>query len=174
MNTIILYGSEYGAARRYAEKLAEQTGLPAVSYDKAGSLAGYEQIVYLGGLYAGGVKGLKKTAKKFPAGARLILVTVGLADVQDPKNIENIRRSLRTQLPAEVLQSAAIFHLRGGIDYGKLSFTHKTMMTLLYNRARKLPPEQQNAETKAMIETFGQKVDFVDFAALGPVADAMR
>ena len=174
MNTIILYGSEYGAARRYAERLAEQTGLPAVSYEKAGSLAGYEQIVYLGGLYAGGVKGLKKTAKKFPAGARLILVTVGLADVQDPKNIENIRRSLRTQLPAEVLQNAAIFHLRGGIDYGRLNFTHKTMMTLLYNRARKLPPEQQSAETKAMIDTFGQKVDFVDFAALGPVADAMQ
>ena len=64
MNTIILYGSEYGATRRYAEKLAEQIGLPAVSYEKAGSLAGYEQIVYLGGLYAGGVKGLKKTAKR--------------------------------------------------------------------------------------------------------------
>ena len=174
MNTIILYGSEYGATRRYAEKLAEQTGLPAVSYEKAGSLAGYEQIVYLGGLYAGGVKGLKQTVKKLPAGVRLILVTVGLADVRDKQNVENIRRSLRTQLPAEVLQNAAIFHLRGGIDYGRLNFTHKTMMTLLYNRARKLPPEQQSAETKAMIDTFGQKVDFVDFAALGPVADAMQ
>ena len=174
MKTLILYGSQYGTTKRYADELSRLTGLPAVSYEKAPDLAGCEQIVYLGGLYAGGVKGLKQTAKKFPAGVRLILVTVGLADVQDEQNIENIRRSVRRQLPAEVLQNAAIFHLRGGIDYGRLNFTHKTMMTLLYNHARKLPPEQQNAETRAMIETFGTKVDFVDVAALGPVAAAIE
>ena len=174
MKTLILYGSQYGTTKRYADELSRLTGLPAVSYEKAPDLAGCEQIVYLGGLYAGGVKGLKQTAKKFPAGVRLILVTVGLADVQDEQNIENIRRSVRRQLPAEVLQNAALFHLRGGIDYSRLNLTHRTMMTLLYNHARKLPPEQQNAETKAMIDTFGTKVDFVDVAALGPVAAAIE
>ena len=174
MKTLILYGSQYGTTKRYADELSRLTGLPAVSYEKAVDLAGCEQIVYLGGLYAGGVKGLKQTARKFPAGVRLILVTVGLADVQDEQNIENIRRSVRRQLPAEVLQNAALFHLRGGIDYGRLNLTHKAMMTLLYNHARKLPPEQQNAETRAMIETFGTKVDFVDVAALGPVAAAIE
>ena len=174
MKTLILYGSQYGTTKRYADELSRLTGLPAVSYEKAPDLAGCEQIVYLGGLYAGGVKGLKQTAKKFPAGVRLILVTVGLADVQDEQNIENIRRGVRRQLPAEVLQNAALFHLRGGIDYSRLNLTHRTMMTLLYNHARKLPPEQQNAETKAMIDTFGTKVDFVDVAALGPVAAAIE
>ena len=174
MKTLILYGSQYGTTKRYADELSRLTGLPAVSYEKAPDLAGCEQIVYLGGLYAGGVKGLKQAVKKFPAGVRLILVTVGLADVQDEQNIENIRRSVHRQLPAEVLQNTAFFHLRGGIDYGKLSLPHRTMMTLLYNHARKLPPEQQNAETKAMIETFGTKVDFVDVAALGPVAAAIE
>ena len=48
------------------------------------------------------------------------------------------------------------------------------MMTLLYNHAKKLPPEQQNAETRAMIETFGKQVDFVDLAALGPVMAAIE
>ena len=174
MKTLILYGSEYGTAKRYADELSRLTGLPAVSYEKAGSLTDYEQIVYLGGLYAGGVKGLKQTVKKLPAGVRLILATVGLADVQDPKNIENIRRSLRRQVPAETLQSAALFHLRGGIDYSKLGFAHKSMMTLLYHHAKKLPPEQQDAETRAMIETFGKQVDFVDFAALGPIVKAIQ
>ena len=174
MQTIILYGSEYGTTKRYADELSRLTGLPAVSYEKAGSLAGCEQVVYLGGLYAGGVKGLKKTVKKLPADVRLILVTVGLADVQDPKNIENIRRSVRQQVPADILQNAEIFHLRGGIDYSKLSFTHKTMMKLLYNHARKLPPEKQTAETRAMIETFGTQVDFVDFSALEPVIEAVH
>ena len=174
MKTLILYGSQYGTTKRYADELSRLTGLPALSYEKAGELAGYEQIVYLGGLYAGGVKGLKQTARKFPAGVRLILVTVGLADVQDEQNIENIRRSVRRQLPAGLLQNTVLFHLRGGIDYSRLNLTHRTMMTLLYNHARKLPPEQQNAETRAMIETFGTKVDFVDVAALGPVVAAIE
>ena len=174
MKTLILYGSQYGTTKRYADELSRLTGLPAVSYEKAPDLAGCEQIVYLGGLYAGGVKVLKQAVKKFPAGVRLILVTVGLADVQDKQNIENIRRSVRRQLPAGLLQNTVLFHLRGGIDYGRLNLTHRTMMTLLYNHAKKLPPEQQNAETKAMIETFGTKVDFVDVAALGPVAEAIE
>ena len=174
MKTLILYGSQYGTTKRYADELSRLTGLPAVSYEKAPDLAGCEQIVYLGGLYAGGVKGLKQTARKFPAGVRLILVTVGLADVQDEQNIENIRRSVRRQLPAGLLQNTVLFHLRGGIDYSRLNLTHRTMMTLLYNHARKLPPEQQNAETRAMIETFGTKVDFVDVAALGPVVAAIE
>lgn len=174
MKTLILYGSQYGTTKRYADELSRLTGLPALSYEKAVDLAGCEQIVYLGGLYAGGVKGLKQTAKKFPAGVRLILVTVGLADVQDEQNIENIRRSVRRQLPAGLLQNTVLFHLRGGIDYGKLSLPHRAMMTLLYNHARKLSPEQQSAETKAMIETFGRQVDFVDFAALAPVAAAIE
>ena len=174
MKAIILYGSRYGSTRRYAKELSKQTGIPAVSYQQAPELSGMDTIIYLGGLYAGGVKGLKKTVKKLPAGVRLILVTVGLADVQDPKNIENIRRSVRQQVPADILQNAEIFHLRGGIDYSRLSFTHRTMMTLLYNHAKKLPPEQQNAETRAMIETFGKQVDFVDLAALGPVMAAIE
>ena len=177
MQTIILYGSQYGTTKRYADRLAEQTGLPAVSYESAGDLSGVSPLsgpVYLGGLYAGGVKGLKQTVKKLPAGVRLILVTVGLADVQDKQNVENIRRSVRQQVPADILQNAEIFHLRGGIDYSKLSFTHKTMMKLLYNHARKLPPEKQTAETRAMIETFGTQVDFVDFSALEPVIEAVH
>ena len=40
------------------------------------------------------------------------------------------------------------------------------MMHLLYKKALSLPPEKQNEETKAMIETYNKKVDFVDFDSL--------
>lgn len=65
---------------------------------------------------------------------------------------------------------SSVFHLRGGIDYQKLSFKHKTMMTLLYNRAKKLPEDRKTAEDRAMIETFNSKVDFVDYNSLNNVA----
>lgn len=173
MQRIIIYGSEYGTTRRYAEQLSRLTGLPATDYAAAGDLHGYERVVYLGGLYAGGVKGLKRTVKRLPAGVKLILVTVGLADVTDQENIRNIQNAVRRQLPPALFANTALFHLRGGIDYSRLNPLHKTMMTLLYNKARRLPEEKKTAETRAMVETFDQKVDFVDFDSLRPVVEAI-
>ena len=171
MNTLIIYGSQYGTTKRYAEKFAELTDFPIASYEHINSLTDYEQIIYFGGLYAGGVKGLKKTVKKLSPNTKLIIVTVGLADVCDKENINNIRNSLRKQVPSYLLNDSSVFHLRGGIDYQKLTFKHKTMMTLLYNKAKRLPKEKQTAEVKAMMETFDTKVDFVDFTALNQIAE---
>ena len=42
-------------------------------------------------------------------------------------------------------------------------------MTLLYNRAKKLPEEKKNAEVRAMIETFNSVVDFVDYDSLNQI-----
>ena len=61
MNSIIIYGSRYGSTKRYAERLAEITGLKAVFYTDVKNVADYDRVVYLGALCAGGVMGLKKT-----------------------------------------------------------------------------------------------------------------
>ena len=100
-------------------------------------------------------------------------MTVGLADVCDKENINNIRSSIRKQVPEYLLKKASVFHLRGGIDYQKLSFKHKTMMTLLYNRVRNLPEDKKTAEDKALIETFNSKVDFVDFCSLNTIMEGI-
>src|SRR5699024_2878752 len=146
MKTLIIYGSQYGTTKRYAERFAEMTGFPVISYEDINALTGYERVIYFGGLYAGGVKGLKNAVKRFSLDAKLIIVTVGLADVCDKENISNIRNSISKQVPEDLLKSAFIFHLRGGIDYQKLSFKHKTMMTLLYNQIKNLPEDKKTAE----------------------------
>ena len=61
---IIIYGSLHGAAKRYAEGLAERTGLKAVDYKEVDSLGLYKRVIYIGAIYASGVTGLKKTAAK--------------------------------------------------------------------------------------------------------------
>ena len=64
MKSVILYGSRYGSARRYAQELSKQTDIPAVSYQEAPPLSKLETIVYIGALYAGGVLGLTKTLRR--------------------------------------------------------------------------------------------------------------
>ena len=92
----------------------------------------------------------------------------------DKENLANIRSSLKRQVPSRLWEKNQVFHLRGGIDYRKLSLKHKAMMTLLYHSVKNQPEEQKTAETRAMIETFNKAVDFVDFSALEPIAGAVR
>ena len=175
MDKIIVYGSQYGSAEKYAKELAKRLGFECIRFEDVGDINAYETIVYIGSLYAGGVQGMKKTLKKLNKveSKRIVIATVGLADPTDKENIEHIRTNMKSQLSAEVFGSAKIFHLRGAIDYSKLNFLHKKMMGLLCKKAASLPEEQKNAEVRAMLETYNKQVDFIDFNSLEPIVDCI-
>ena len=168
---IILFGTTYGSSKLYAEELSKRTGIEARSYDEASSIDDYDTVVYIGSLYAGGVQGMKKTFSKLTdvGEKKIIIATVGLADPTDSENINSIRNSIKKQLSDELYNHATIFHLRGAIDYAKLGFKHKTMMSLLYNKAKNLPEEKKTAEVRAMIETYNKEVSFIDYESLTPI-----
>lgn len=88
---------------------------------------------------------------------------------KDKENRDNIRNNIKSQLPKDVFERTKIFHLRGGIDYSKLNFAHKTMMKLLYNAVKKLPEEKMKSEDRTMIETYHTKVNFIDFSNLDKI-----
>ena len=174
IQTLITYGSQYGSAEHYARKFSECIGSPVLPYCEVESTAGYDRVVHFGALYAGGVLGLRQIVSKLAANTELIIVTVGLADVQDGENIHNIRKSIESQIPTTLFHRAQIFHLRGAIDYSKLNLAHRTMMALLYAKARGLPEEKRNAETQAMLETYGKQVSFVDDNAVMELANSIE
>ena len=171
MSNIIIYGSHYGTTKQYANELSRRTNIEAISFENVKEINNYDKIIYLGGLYAGGVLGMTKTLKKLNkiSNKTIILVTIGLSDPTDEKNINNIRNNINSQIQKEIFEKAKIFHLRGGIDYSKLNFVHKTMMKLLYNAVKNVPNEKQTAENRAMIETYNKKVDFIDFSGLDKI-----
>lgn len=152
MSKIIIYGSNYGTTQQYAEELSERTGIRAICYDLIKDITSFDTIIYLGGLYAGGVKGLKNITKLISKNnqSKIIIITVGLADVTDEENTKSIKKSIKMQIPVEIYDKAEIFHLRGGINYRKLNFKHKTM-----------------------IQTFNQQVDFIDFDNLNQIIDVI-
>ena len=172
---IIIYGSQYGTTRKYADELAKRTNIECKSYEDVIDIEQYNTVIYIGGLYAGGVLGMKKTLAKISQcqNKKIIIVTVGLADPMDADNTDNIKSNMKRQLSKELYENAHIFHFRGGIDYSYLNFKHKTMMGLLYKKAVGLPEEKKTAEIKSMIETYNQKVDFVDFESLNQLIDCI-
>lgn len=62
----IIYTTNTGSTRQYAKLLAQETGLPAYSFAEAKKrvFAGAE-VVYLGWIMAGSVKGYVGAAKKY-------------------------------------------------------------------------------------------------------------
>ena len=171
---LLVYGSRYGSTKRYAERLAEMTGVAAIEYSKAKNLADYDRVVYLGGIFAGGVMGLKKTAAKMNPRQELVIATVGVTDPKEAAYFESIRQAIKAQLPEGLYNEEKVFHLRGAIDYNHLSVGHSFMMKMFHSMMLNKSEAERTADAKAMLETYGRQVDFVDLNALQPIADLMK
>lgn len=107
---LIIYGSFYGSAKQYACRFAQMTGIDVISYNEIDDYLNYDLIVYFGALYAGGLKGLKKSIKKMKRETRLIIVSVGLANIRNEKTKNHIKLLLLQQLPDYFLDSILFFH----------------------------------------------------------------
>ena len=64
MDQLIIYGSQYGTTQRYAERFSELTRLPCIRSEAVKDLSCYGRVIHFGGLYAGGVKGLRRTLRE--------------------------------------------------------------------------------------------------------------
>ena len=173
MKTLIIYGSQYGSTKRYAERLSEITGIEAVDYKQAKDIKGFDKIIFMGGLYAGGVLGLKKTVGKMTDNQELVIFTVGMTNPNETEYFSEIRKSIKAKIPANLYNEEKIFHLRGAIDYNNLGFKHRFMMSMFHKMVQKTPDAQRTADAKAMLETYGQNVDFVDFNALEQITSQL-
>lgn len=171
---IIIYGSLHGAAKRYADGLAEMTGINALDYKKAKSLDPYKRIIYFGSIYAGGVTGLKKTVARLAPGQEFFLVTVGMVVPGDNAFFDAFREALKKQIPSPFFDEKKVFHLHGAIDYGQLELKYRLLMKMMYSMASKTPEDQRTAEMKAVLATYGQKVDYVDLDTLKPLVAALE
>jgi len=176
--TVVIFESKYGSTKCYAQWLSEALSCPLFEKKnfRLGDIEKYEIIIYGGGLYAGGVNGIKLLTQNWEllSNKKVILFTCGLADPAVPENVSHIHEALSKALPAEMMNSMKIFHLRGGINYAKLSFIHKTMMSMLRRMLLKKDSSEISSEDRLLLETYGKKIDFTDRTTLQPMIDYIR
>ena len=84
-----------------------------------------------------------------------------------------IRNNIKSQIPTHLYNEDKIFHLCGAIDYSIMGLKHKLMMKFMHSRLSKMPVEELNAESKIILETYGKKVDYVDFNTLQPIVSIL-
>ena len=166
----VIYKSKYGTTKRYAEWIAQ--ALNASIFDASSvqpaQLGAYDIVVYGGGLYANGINGAKLVTENVCKA--LVVFTVGLADPQTTNYTPILEKTFGTEL----LSKTKVFHLRGGINYKKLSLLHKGMMAVVKREAEKTTPNQRTSEDIGIIKTYGKEVDFTDQAAIAPLVEYVR
>lgn len=174
-NTVVIYKTKYGHTQKYAEWISEALNCQIyessnISTDK---MSDFDVIVYGGGLYASGILGIDLITKNYDnlKNKKLIVFTVGLAD---PNIKEQFTPILNKNLKEEMQRHIKIFHLRGGIDYKKLGFVHKAMMAALKSMVQKKKEEELTDEDRAMLETYGDIVDFTDKKTIEPIINYIK
>ncbi len=179
MNQIlIIFESKYGTTKRYAEWIA--TALSGTLLERRAvhskDLEAADTIIYGGGLYAGGVSGIKFLFKNqaLLAKKNLILFTCGLASPDIPENVANIRKTLTQTIPADMLTQMTIFHFHGGIDYTRLNLVHKSMMSMLHKMLLKKADADLTVEDRLMLKTYGKTLDFTKQESIQPLVDYVR
>ena len=165
----VIYKSKYGTAKQYAEWIAQElnTTLLEASAVNPARLMSFDIVVYGGGLYAGGIDGVKLVTKN-PC-KNLVVFTVGLAEPETT----DYSAILNKNFTAEALSKIKIFHLRGGIDYKNLGFIHKGMMGMMRKMTLKRDESERNEEDKLFLETYGEKLDFTDKSTIKPLIDCV-
>ncbi|MGE5627606.1 MAG: flavodoxin domain-containing protein [Solirubrobacterales bacterium] len=168
VETAVIYKSKYGSTKKYAQWIAESLNaeLFEESEVSAEKLLEYNTIIYGGGLYASGISGISVITKNFDLikDKNIIVFTVGLNTTEDISIFEPI---IKKNIPDYMRNSIKFFHLRGGMDYSKLNFMHKTMMGMMKKAVEK--KEIKTDEDMHMLETYGGIVDFKDPKTIEPL-----
>ena len=126
MNAII-YTTNTGSAERYALLLAEQTGLPVYSLTEAKkTVSTGAEVIYLGWIMAGSVKGYAEAAKRYR-----VCAVCGVGMGQTETQTESVRK--KSAIPANI----PLFTLQGNFDVKKLHGIYRFMMEIMVKTVSK-------------------------------------
>ena len=164
MNQIlILYKSQTGFTKQYAEWIAAETGGDLLEFKAAtpDKLSGYDKIVFGSRLHAGRIDGypaMKRLFAKAGSTASFVLFAVGAMPGADMPGSDKaaISQVWETNLTIKEREIIPCFYLPGGLRYERMSFLDRWMMKLasfFIIRSEKKNKKQQNPQ-----ETFTQMI----------------
>ena len=165
---IVVYKSKYGAAKQYAEWLAQELDydIAKMSKDIMRCVENYENIILCGGIYASGISGLDlfgKNADKIKGGKTAVFC-VGASPFEE-KAFEEIK----AHNMKGALKDIPLFYGRGAWDEEKMSFKDRTLCKILQKSLSKKDPSSYEPWMAALMSAAGQKCDWTDKAYLSPL-----
>lgn len=172
MKTIVIYNSQTGFTRRYAQWIAEATGADCLelSAAKKKSMATYDAIIFGSWACAGGISKLNwfKDNTDNWTNKKLIAFCVGAS----PKDSPDIEPFLKKNFNASQFRKVNVFYCPGGLNYEKMSVPSKLMMKMLLKtlgaKKNKTEAEQE------MIKMISSSYDISDKKYIEPILKCLE
>ncbi len=167
MKTIVIYNSQTGFTKKYAQWIAEQASADCVEYSAAKNLDldGYDAIVFGGWAIGGSISKLKWFKKNIARWShkKLAVFCVGASPMENPE----IEETLPKNFSEEELKVVKWFYCPGGLDYGKMPATSKTMMKMFVKmlKARKNKTETDLEQIRMLSSSY----DISDIKYIEPI-----
>ncbi|MEZ3427735.1 MAG: flavodoxin domain-containing protein [Lachnospiraceae bacterium] len=172
MKTVVVYHSQTGFTKRYAEWIAEAAGADCfdLAEAKKKNLDAYEAVVFGSWACAGGISKLgwlKSNAAKW-ADKKLIAFCVGASPMESPE----VEKALKQNFGASELQSVNAFYCPGGLNYEKMSAPSRIMMKLFVKTLQAKKDKTQ--EEQEMVKMISASYDIADRKYIGPILECLK
>ncbi len=172
MSAIVVYSSKTGFVRKYAEWIAEELSARAVPADKVKveDLMGHDSIVYGGGLYVGGINGIKLIKNNLDrlSGKRIAVFATGAS----PKRQETTDEVRNKNFTKEEQDMIGFFYLRGGFDFDRLGIKDRMLMALLKKKLES--KDELTEDEKGMLDAYEHPADFTDRDNIGELVEYVK
>ena len=173
MNGVILYQSKYGATKRYAEWLSEETGFQCIETKKAdiNEIIAYDVIILGGGIYASGIAGLsflKKNINKL-TDKKIIVFCCGASPYE-----ENTFQQIKAHNMKDNLSDIPVFYCRGAWDMDVMSFKDRILCNLLRKAVAKKDPSDYEIWEKALMAAGDSSCDWTDKKYIEPILECIK
>ena len=172
MKTLVIYNSQTGFTKRYAEWIAEAANANCLEFSEAKkkSTDEYDVIVFGGWAVAGGISKLswfKKNMSKWE-GKKLIAFCVGASPIENPE----IEPTLKKNFTEDELKKVDIFYCPGGFDYDKMSAPSKMAMKMFIKALK--AQKNKTEKDEVMIKMISSSYDISDRKYIEPIVDCIN
>ena len=167
MKTIVIYNSQTGFTKRYAEWISEATGADCLelSIAKKKDLTAYKAIIFGGWACAGSISKIswfKGNINKW-ADKKLIAFCVG----GNPKDNPEFETALKQNFNESERKMVKTFYCPGGLNYEKMSAPSKLMMKMFVKTLK--AKKDKTEEEQIMFKMISSSYDISDKKYIEPI-----
>lgn len=155
----IIYQTNTGSAKKYAELLSAKISAPAVALADSASVSADEEIIFIGWVMAGSVQGLPEARNQF----KNIKCICAVCLMNSEKSKTDIEQKNQITEP--------LFLLQGDFHIDRLKGMHKMMMSMMMKMVKGKLKESGDPSADKMIDAFENGIDMVSEDKLDEVIE---
>ena len=172
MRTAIIYVSQTGFTKQYAEWIAEEVGGECIAFADAEKrdLSGYDAVVFGGWCMGGTITKLDWFKRKIAlwTDKKKVVFAVGASPADSPL----IQEAFRNNFTDAEREQVSTFYCQGGLRYEKMKLGSKIMMKLFAKMMA--GKKDKTEEEKEMAEMIGKSYDISDRKYILPIVEWLK